>query len=107
MALVHTVIGGAVGETFQGKPAPNKPDDVRKVRLLVKKALGLSTPPVPSGEFDWELRNEIIEFQRAWDAAPDGTVDPHGRTLKRLDRVVTPVTLKQISLARVLERVVN
>ena len=96
MAFVSTVISGAVGDKSMGKPAPNKPDDVRKIQALLRKAFAGSVPAMSDGVCDAAVKNAIAEFQKLWGGMPDSTIDPHGQTLKRLDRVANPLALKTI-----------
>ena len=82
-----TVITAAVGEESMGKPAPNKPDDVRKIQGLLKKVFGAACPTLKDGACDPATKAAIAEFQHNWGGVSDGTVDPGGHTLKRLDRL--------------------
>ena len=50
MAFIKTAISAAVGDKSMGKPAPNKPDDVKKIQALLKKALGSSAPGQIQGD---------------------------------------------------------
>ena len=84
-----------------GKPAPNKPDDVVKVQALLNKALGAAAPAFTRGVCDAPMKAAIAEFQKAWGGSSDNTVDPHGQTLNRLDRLANPLVLKPISLGKV------
>lgn len=102
MAFSSTMISSAVGEKSMGKPAANKPDDVRKIQGLLKKVLGSAAPAMQNGVCDVATKNAIADFQRIWGNPPDSTVDAHGQTLKRLDRIANPLELKPISLGRVL-----
>ncbi|AHG90076.1 Peptidoglycan-binding domain 1 protein [Gemmatirosa kalamazoonensis] len=103
MAYARTLLTGAVGEKYLGKPAPNKADDVRKLQTLFRKVFGSRAPAFKDGVYDDAVKEAITRFQSAWGGTPDGTVDPHGQTLKRIDRLANPLTLKPITLARVLE----
>jgi hypothetical protein len=104
MAFVPTMIGKAVGDKSMGKPAPNSADDVRKVQHLLRTVLGPAAPRFQDGICDQPLKTAISAFQRAWGAGGDGTIDPHGQTLKRLNRLAHPLLLQPIKLARVLQR---
>jgi hypothetical protein len=44
MGYVQTVLSGAVGDKYIGKPAPNKAEDVAKVQALLKKVFGARAP---------------------------------------------------------------
>jgi hypothetical protein len=101
MAHAPTTISGAVGEKSMGKPAPNKPDDVKKIQGLLRKAFGLLAPVLRDGIYDAAMKNAIAEFQKLWGGVPDSTVDPHGQTLKRLDRMANPLVLKPITMGLV------
>src|SRR5215210_6042563 len=103
MTFVPTTIASAVGDKSLGKPAANKPDDVRKIQALLKKALGPAVPPLKDSVCDAAMKNAIAQFQQLWGSSADGTVDPHGQTIKRLDRLANPLELKPISLTKVLE----
>ena len=97
MAFVPIFISAPVGDKSMGKPAPNKPDDVRKIQGLLKAVSG-STPAFKDGVCDDTLKAAIAEFQKLWGATADSTVDPHGHTLKRLNRLVNPLVLKPITM---------
>jgi hypothetical protein len=84
-----------------GKPAPNKPEDVRKIQALLKKVLGPSAPALLDGVCDATMKRTIAGFQALWGGPADSTVDLHGHTLKRLDRLANPVVLKPITLGLV------
>lgn len=101
MSFVPTTLSGSVGDKSMGRPAPNKPDDVKKVQGLLRKAYGAAAPGFVDGVCDGKLKAAVVEFQKLWGGAPDGTVDPHGQTLKRLDRLANPLVLKQITLGLV------
>jgi len=101
MAFVRTMILGAVGEKSAGKPAPNNPDDVRKIQALLRKVFGPSTPALKDGVYDASMKDAISDFQRVWGGQPDATVDKHGHTLQHLDRLANPLVLKLITLQKV------
>lgn len=101
MPFVPTSILGPVGDKSMGKPAPNKPDDVRKIQSLLKKAFGPSAPSLTDGVCDARMKAAIGDFQKAWGGMPDNTVDIHGQTLKRLDRVANPLVLRPITMGLV------
>lgn len=100
MTFVQTMISSAVGARPFGKPAPNKPDDVKKVQGLISKVLGVSALAVGQGVCDEKTKTAIVQFQKFW-GAPDGIVDPGGQTLKRLDRLANGLVLKPIQMGRV------
>lgn len=97
-----TVITAAVGEKFQGKPAPNKPDDVREIQTLLAKALGDTCPALKDGVCDAAMKTAIAEFQKKWGTVPDSTVDPFGHTLKNLNRLASPIQISHINLESVV-----
>lgn len=105
MAYAPTMISEAVGHQVRlmGKPlpAPNRPDDVRKIQVLLKRSLGPSAPIFTDGKCDDSMKNAIAEFQRAW-GIPDGTVDKNGHTLKNLNRLANPLALKPIATCKVV-----
>jgi len=43
------------------------------------------------------MKSAITDFQKMWGGTADCTVDPHGQTLKRLDRLANPLVVKQIT----------
>jgi hypothetical protein len=98
--MANTIIGAAVGENPLGKAAPNKPADVTRVQGLLRKVFGGACPALRDGAFDKTMKETIIRFQNEWGGAPDGMVDPHGQTMKRLDRLANPLELNAITLAR-------
>lgn len=104
MGYIPTLISDAVGHQIRimGKPspAPNKPDDVKKIQILLKRALGPSAPIFTDGKCDDSMKNAIAEFQRAW-GIPDGTVDKNGNTLKHLNRIANSLALKTIAMCKV------
>ncbi|HYP15083.1 MAG TPA: peptidoglycan-binding domain-containing protein [Bryobacteraceae bacterium] len=102
MAYVATVLSGAVGEKSNNKPAPNKPEDVKKVQRLLGKCYGLLGPVFKDGVCDAPMKARIAEFQQLWGGAPDSTIDPIGQTLKRLDRLANPLILNPITQERVV-----
>ena len=89
-------IRAAVGVGGRGKPAPNNPDDVKKVHDLLKKALGTNAPRLTPGKVDPVFCNAIAEFQKLWGGVADSTVDPRGRTLQRLNLISTPIKLNGV-----------
>lgn len=98
--MAAVVIKGAVGE----KPKPgnktfNDPKDVQEVQQLLNKAYGRTVVP-PIGKCGFETVNAIVQFQKLW-GTPDGSVWPDGNTLKRLNRMATPLTLNPITLERI------
>jgi len=97
------MIQSAVGERSMGKPAANKPDDVRKIQNLLKTVLGPTAPSMQAGVCNAAMKGAIATFQRAWGGTPDSTVDPQGQTLKRLDRLANALTLQPIAQGRVLD----
>ncbi len=101
MACQSTTITAAVGDKSMGKPAPNKVDDVKKIQALLRKAYGSSVPTLTEGVCDAAMKNAIAEFQKMWGGQPDSTVDPHGQTLKRLNRMANPPVLKPITMGTV------
>jgi hypothetical protein len=101
MAYVPTILTGSVGIGSAVKPALNKPDDVRKVTSLLRKATGLLAPPLRDEICDTAMQKAIADFQRLWGTSADGTVDPGGLTLKRLERLANPLILKPITKGRV------
>ncbi len=102
MAHVPTMLGQAVGRSLAGQLAPNKTEDVNKVQALLRKVLGSTAPVMLPGACDLNMQRAILDFQQRWSDAADGVVDPHGQTLKRLDRLATPLDLRPIALSRVL-----
>lgn len=78
-----------------GRKGRNLPADVKVVQELLNKniaSLAPLRPLVVNGLADEALYGAIEEFQRKVMAAPapDGKVDPKGRTLRFLARVVNP-----------------
>src|SRR5262249_14942110 len=58
-----------------------------------------SAPAFKDGVYDAAMKTAIADFQKLWGGGPpDSTVDPHGQTLKRLDRLANPLVLKPIKL---------
>ena len=53
------------------------------------------------GVCDGKTKAAIVDFQKVWAAGADGTVDPHGQTLKRLDRLANPLVCKNIAMGAV------
>ena len=106
MGYIPTLISEAVGHQIRimGKPspAPNKPDDVKKIQVLLKRALGPSAPIFTDGKCDDSMKNAIAEFQRAW-GIPDGTVDKNGHTLTHLNRLANPLVLKPITMCHITQ----
>jgi hypothetical protein len=101
MGYVQTVLSGAVGDKYIGKPAPNKAEDVAKVQALLKKVFGARAPVFKDGVCDDTLKSAIADFQKIWSPTTDGTIAPNGQTLKRLDRLANPLVLKPITLGAV------
>jgi hypothetical protein len=101
MAFPKTTLSGAVGERSAGKPAPNKPEDVKKIQILLKKALGPAGPVFKDGICDAAMKAAIADFQRLWPGKPDSTVEPNGHTLQRLDRLTNPLVLKPIKMCHI------
>jgi hypothetical protein len=97
MKFTPTFISDAVGDKSLGKPAANKPQDVNKIQALLKKALGSSAPAFTDAKCDATMKSAIADFQRIWGGTLDSTVDAHGQTLKRLDRLANPLTLNPIT----------
>src|SRR4051812_37323605 len=80
--MAEVPISGTVGVV----PSKNLPDDVRTVQTL----LGKVTPPLAArvtvnGKADPTTIQAIREFQRRFMSAPDGRVDPDGRTIWHLN----------------------
>lgn len=98
-----TTILAAVGDKSAGKPAPNRPDDVRKVQALLGKVFGNLAPVMADGVCDAATKKAIADFQSAWGGNPDSTVDPGGQTLRRLVRLAQPLDLRPIKPGRVLD----
>lgn len=113
MTFVPAMISDAVGEKTpkMGKlvPAPNKPDDVRKIQALLKKVLGPSAPVFTDGKCDDAMKRSIAEFQKVWGGTADSTVDPHGQpgqpgqTLTHLNRLANPLVLKPITMCHITQ----
>ena len=61
MALVPTVIFGALGEKTAGRPAPNKANDVRKIQGLLAKVFAGSVPNLKDGVCDATMKEAIAE----------------------------------------------
>lgn len=101
MAYVPTLLSGAVGEKSSAAVAPNKPEDVRKVQALLRKATGLLAPLLKDGVYDTPMKNAIADFQKLWGGTADSRIDPGGLTLKRLDRLANPLVLQPITKGRV------
>src|SRR5438046_445986 len=101
MAYSPTVISAAVGEKSSGKPAPNRPDDVKKVQSLLQRVYGAKGPSLTDGVCDNAMKSAIASFQKLWGVMSDSTVAPNGETLRRLDRLANPLVLKPISLGLV------
>jgi hypothetical protein len=91
-----TIITAAVGQKSMGKPAPNRPDDVNKIQSLLKKVFGAACPTFKDRVCDPVMKAAIAEFQHNWGGISDGTVDPGGHTLKRLDRLAGAIELRPI-----------
>lgn len=66
----------------------------------MKAAFG-STLPFKDGICDNALKGAIAEFQKVWGVTPDSTIDLHGQTLKRLNRLANPLVLKLITMHHV------
>jgi hypothetical protein len=82
-AAMTVTLAGSVG-----KGGANAAADVQAVRM---RLISLGYPPVSSSEAD--LAAAIARFQAAEaQVRPDGRVDPGGRTLRALNRGVTPPT---------------
>ena len=101
MTYSPTVISAAVGEKSAGKPAPNRPEDVKKVQVLLRKVFGSKVPSLVDGVCDDSMKSAIADFQRAWGAAAGSIVTPNSQTLRRLDRLANPLVLKPIKKGRV------
>src|SRR5579864_6109777 len=102
MAFVPTVVSAAVGDKSMGKPAPNKPEDVKRIQALLKKIFGGSCPTLTDGVCDAKMKAAIADFQKLWGGGmADSTIDVTGHTLKRLDRLANPLLLKPITKCKV------
>lgn len=101
MTYSPTVISAVVGEKSGGKPAPNRPDDVKKIQSLLQRVLGPRVPSLTDGICDDSMKTAIGDFQRLWGGMADSTVGPNGQTLRRLDRLANPLALKPIKLGYV------
>lgn len=101
MAFVPTILSGAVGDKSMGKPAPNKPDDVKRIQALLKNIFGASCPALKDGDCDANMKAAITDFQKLWPGIADSTVDKAGHTLQRLDRLANPLVLKPITICNV------
>lgn len=102
MAYSPTVISAAVGEKSLGKLAPNRPEDVKKVQVLLRKVFGSKAPALVDGVCDDAMKNAIADFQRAWSGAAGSIVTPNSQALRRLDRLANPLVLKPISMGKVV-----
>jgi Putative peptidoglycan binding domain len=74
----------------------NDASDVRKIQDLLNR-LAVSRVPIPvTGRCDPETVDGIMTFQKLFPGlpAPDGKVDPGGKTLARMNAVASPLELK-------------
>lgn len=93
---MNVTIRKAVGD----KPAPNVPEDVRKIQSLLNTVYG-RTMVIAHGKCDIATIKAIGNFQRLWPGKVDSRVDPGGRTLRRLNETATPLKLNLIRLGRI------
>jgi hypothetical protein len=82
----------------KAKKGDNQEQDVKKVQGLLRQVFGSSAPVMKDGTCDDATKAGIADFQRIWGGFADNTVERMGETLKRLNRVANPVTLKPIRL---------
>jgi hypothetical protein len=73
-----------------GRAGVNRPQDVAQVREMLNRQIGALTPYAPlapTGACDCPVMALIEEFQRRVMGvpAPDGRIDPNGRTLRALE----------------------
>jgi hypothetical protein len=103
MTIASTMLSQAVGQGLGalGKPAANKPDDTRKVQALLRKVLPTVALQMQDGVCDGATQRAILDFQQRWGGAADGLISPGGQTLKRLDRLATPLVMRPITLGSV------
>jgi hypothetical protein len=98
--MVAVMLRGAVGEKpMPGNKIHNHEDDVRRVHALLNAAFGRAIAP-SSGKCEAGTIKAIREFQKLW-GSDDGSVWPGGKTLTQLNRMVTPLVLKPITLGRI------
>lgn len=100
--MVQTIREAVGNKTTLGKPAPNRPEDVKVVQELLKQVLGSDAPVFRPGICDETMKNAIATFQRSMGRGTiDSTVEPRGGTLANLNRVASPLILNPITLKHI------